>query len=133
MLGFLLYMKHDPIVALPSFLWNWSKISLTSDQVFIASCVSWPLRDEIRWLDVMERLTLASMVPGFPGCIGIIDGMLVKIRRSWKNPDHGKWFNGPKKMYCMNNVVIVDHHNLFIYIDSSYPGSFHDISCLHTL
>jgi hypothetical protein len=30
----------------------------------------------------------------------------------------------------MNNVVIVDHHGLFIYIDSTYPGSFHDVSCL---
>ena len=35
-----------------------------------------------------------------------------------------------QKMYCMNNVVIVDHHGLFIYIDSSYPSSFHDITCL---
>ena len=33
-------------------------------------------------------------------------------------------------MYCMNNVVIVDHYGLFIYIDSSYLGSFHDVSCL---
>ena len=71
------------------------------------------------------------MVPGFPGCIGIIDGTLVKICRPWKNPDHGKWFNERKKMYCMNNVVIVDHHGLFIYIDSTYLGSFHDVTCLH--
>ena len=78
----------------------------------------------------MERQALASMVPGFPGCIEIIDGTLVKIRRPCKNPDHGKWFNGCKKMYCMNNVVIVDHHGLFIYIDSTYPGSFHDVTCL---
>ena len=74
-------MKHDPITALPSFLWNWSKSSVISDQVFIASCVNWALRDEIKWPDVMERQALATMVPGFPGCIGIIDGTLVKIRR----------------------------------------------------
>ena len=55
LLGFLLYMKHDPTLSFPSFLWNWLKTSLTSDQVFIASCVSWALRDEIRWLNVMER------------------------------------------------------------------------------
>ena len=30
----------------------------------------------------------------------------------------------------MNNVVIVDHHGLFIYVDPGYPGSFHDVSCL---
>ena len=130
LLGFLLYMKHDSTSSFPSFLWNWSKTLLTSDQVFIASCVSWALRDEIRWPNVMVRQALASMVPGFSGCIGIIDGTLVKIRRPWKNPDHGKWFNGRKKMYCMNNVVIVDHHGLFIYINSTYSGSFHDDTCL---
>ena len=54
----------------------------------------------------------------------------MKIRRPWKNPDHGKWFNGKKKLYSMNNVVIVDHHGLFIYIDPGYPGSFHDVSCV---
>ena len=81
-----LYMKHDPTSSLPSFLWNWSKTSLTSDQVFIASCVSWALRDEIRWPNVMERQALVSMVPRFPECIGIIDGTLVKICRPWKNP-----------------------------------------------
>ena len=129
--GFLLYLKHDPTMALPSFLWNWSKTSLISNQVFIASCVSWALRDEIKWPNVMERHALASIVRGFPGCIGIIDGMLVKIHRPWNNPDHGKWFNGCKKMYCMNNVVIVDNHGLFIYIDCRYLGLFHDVIYLH--
>ena len=79
----------------------------------------------------MERWALTSMVPAFPRCTRIIDGTLVKIHRPWKNQDHGKWFNGCKKIYCMNNIVIVDHHGLFIYIDSSYLGSFHDVSCLH--
>ena len=55
LLGFLLYIKHDPTSSFPSFLWNWSKTSFTSDQVFIANCVSWALRNEIRWLNVMER------------------------------------------------------------------------------
>ena len=99
--------------------------------MFIASCISWVSRDEIKWPDVMERQALASTVFDFLGCIGIIDDTLVKICRPWKNPDHGKWFKGCKKMYCMNNVMVVDHHGLFIYIDSSYPGSFHDVSCLH--
>ena len=70
------------------------------------------------------------MIPTFSGCNGFIDGTLVKIRRSWKNPEHHKRFNDRKKMYCMNNVVIVDHHGLFIYVDPSYPRSFHDVTCL---
>ena len=130
LLGFLLYMKHDPTTALPSFLWNWGKSSIIDDQIFIASSINWALRDEIRWPNVQERQALASMIPSFPGCIGIIDGTLVKIRRPWKNPEHGKWFNGRKKMYCMNNVVIFNHNGLFIYVDPAYLGSFHDVSCL---
>ena len=99
--------------------------------MFIASCISWALRDEIKWPDAIERQALASMVPNFLGCIGIIDGTLVKICRPWKNPEHAKWFNGRKKMYSMNNIVIVDHHSLFIYVDSSFPRSFYDVICLH--
>ena len=31
----------------------------------------------------------------------------------------------------MNNTVVVNHNDLFIYIDAGYPGSFHDVSYLH--
>ena len=126
-------MKHDPTTVMPITFWNWSKLSLISNQVFIASYISWALRNEIKWLDVIKRQALASMVSSFSGCIGIIDGTLVKICRPWKNPNYSKWFNDHKKMYCMNNVVIGDHHGLSIYIDSSYPGSFHDVSYLRAL
>ena len=91
MLGFFLNMKYDPTTALPSFLWNWSKSSVINNHVFIARlCISWALRDEIKWPDLMKRQALVSMVPGFPRCIGITDNTLVKIRRPWKNRDHGK-------------------------------------------
>ena len=129
-LGFILYLKHDSTTAMPSFLWNWAKSSIIDDQIFIATSINWALRYEIKWPDELERQALASTIPALPGCIGFINGTLVKIRRPWKNPEHGKWFNGRKKMYCMNNVVIVDHHGLFIYVDPTYPGSFHDVSCL---
>ena len=38
------------------------------------------------------------MIPIFLGCSGIIDNILVKIYRPWKNSEHGKWFNDRKKM-----------------------------------
>ena len=34
-------------------------------------------------------------------------------------------------MYCMNNMVVVSHKILFIYLDSSFLGSFHDVIILH--
>ena len=33
-------------------------------------------------------------------------------------------------MYCTNNMVVVDHHGLFIFVEPYYPGSFHDINVL---
>jgi hypothetical protein len=33
-------------------------------------------------------------------------------------------------MYCFNNVVIIDHDGLFIYIVAGFAGSFHDVRCL---
>ena len=87
-------MKHDPTTALRSFLWP----------------------------NILERLALASMIPFFPSCIGIINDTLIKICGPWKNSEYRKWFNGRKKMYCMNNIVIVDDHGFFIYVDPSYPG-----------
>lgn len=37
-----------------------------------------------------------------------------------------------KKMYCLNNTVVVDHRGLFIFLDIGHPGSFHDINILRT-
>jgi hypothetical protein len=36
-------------------------------------------------------------------------------------------------MYCMNNIVGMDHCGLFIYLDLEYLGSYHDIRILHQL
>ena len=63
---------------------------------------------------------LASIVPNFPRCIGIVDDTLVKIHWPWKNLEYRKWFNGKKKMYRMNNVIIVNHHGLFIYVNTIF-------------
>jgi hypothetical protein len=30
----------------------------------------------------------------------------------------------------MNNTIILDHKGLFIFIDFSYPGSYHDVNIL---
>ena len=88
--GFVLYLKHDSTTALPGFLWNWAKSFVIDDEVFTATSINWALRDEIKWLDELERQALASMIPTFPGCIGFIDDTLVKIWRPWKNLEHGK-------------------------------------------
>ena len=123
-------MKHDNTTMLDSFRWNWSRSVLNDDAIFIASYMNIALANEIKWPSQAERQKLASELHDFLGCIGIIDGILIKIHRPWNNDQHAAWFNGRKKIYATNNIVVVDHHGLFIYIDMGYLGSFNDVNCL---
>jgi hypothetical protein len=67
----------------------------------------------------------------FQGCIGLINGTLVKIHKPWNDGAHKVWFNGHKNIYSMNNSVVANHRSLFIYLDSKYPSSYHDVTILH--
>ena len=109
-------------------MWNWSKTAINDDIYFLLSCINEALRDEIKWPSVDERVEAGSHE--FPGCIGIIDGTLVKIRRPWRDDNHGCYFNGRKKMYCINNLVVIDHFGLFIYVEARFLGAYHDINVL---
>jgi hypothetical protein len=40
-------------------------------------------------------------------------------------------FNGWKKMYFINNMVVMDHYGFFIYLNFKYPKSYHDGNILH--
>lgn len=109
LLNFLLYMKHDNIIYFDAMLWNWSRSSLCDDAIFVASYVNKAIGDEIRWPTLEERHALAAHIPQLPGCIGFVDGTLVRIHRPFENEHHARWFQSRKKMYCMNNTILVDH------------------------
>ncbi len=127
LLCFILFMKHN-ITIYDAFMWNLAKSSLCNDVIFIASCINHALVDEIHWPSSFERVALGSQLRELLGCLGFINGTLVKIQEPWKDTKHWTWCNGHKKIYVMNNTMILDHHGLFIYIDSSYLGSYHDVS-----
>jgi hypothetical protein len=120
-------MKHDNVTMYAAFMRNWSKSTLCDDAIFITPCINHALGDEIQWPTPEERLSLGVHLREILGNIGFIDGTLIEIRKPWYNETHGTWFNGQKKMYAMNNIVILDHHGLFIYIDIGYLGSYHDV------
>jgi hypothetical protein len=130
LLSFILYLKHDNTSIFDGSQWNWSKSSMCDDALFVGSCVNAAMTNEIRWPTAAERQSAATRIPQFAGCIGYVDGTLCKIRRPYKDPQHSRWFNGRKKIYSVNNTVVVDHDGLFIYIDSGFPGSYHDVSIL---
>jgi hypothetical protein len=123
-------MKHDYITMYDAFMWKWSKFALCDDALFIVSCINHVLSDEIQWFTPKERVRLGTHLRELPRCIGFIDGTLIKICKPWQSEAHHTWFNEQKKIYAMNNMVILDHQGLFIYINGGYLGSFHDVSIL---
>jgi hypothetical protein len=129
-LNAILYLKHCNTIYHESFTWNWAKSSVCDDIIFVCTAINRVMVDEIKWPNAARRAELGQRLPEFPGCIGLIDGTLCQISRPHDDPDHSRWFNGRKKMYAMNNTVVVDHDGLFIYVDPGYPGSFHDVTIL---
>jgi hypothetical protein len=81
-LNCILSLKHDNTSVFDGADWNWSKSSVCDDAVFVASCINVGIAEEIRWPTPQECLVFASAIPRLPGCIGIIDGTLIKVRRS---------------------------------------------------
>ncbi len=65
-----------------------------------------------------------------PRSIRFIDGTLIKIHNPYWNEAYHTWFKGWKKIYAMNNIIILNHRGLFIYIDIGYPNSYYDVSIL---
>lgn len=91
---------------------------------FVYFCICKSLANESRWPNIAEKRMLGWKAPQFQG---FIDGTLIKIMRP-KIEDHRVFFNGRKKMYSLNNTVIVDHNGLFIHMDLGYIGSYHEPS-----
>jgi len=44
---FILYMKHGYVVMFDAFMWNWNKINVCNDEIFIVSCINEALNNEI--------------------------------------------------------------------------------------
>ncbi len=127
-LNFILHLKHDNVTMHDAFMWNWSKASVCNDALFILLCINKAIVDEILWLIVKERVILVRGIQDFPSCIGFINGTLEQICKLCNNVMHQTWFNDGKKIYSMN--ILVENQDLFIYIDTRYPGSYHVVNIL---
>lgn len=89
------------------------------------------MEDEVSWPDTNRRRELAVREPLFYGCIGFIDGTLVRIQRPQLEAQYAeRYYTRRKKTYAMNNTIVIDHDGLIIYVDPGYPGSYHDVSIL---
>ena len=114
-----------------SFRWNYSRTSVCDDCIFICDLICTYMANEVSWPDQNRRRELALREPMFYGCIGYIDGTLIRIQKPQLEGRFAeRYFNGRKKIYAMNNTIVVDHDGLITYIDPGYPGSYHDVSIL---
>jgi len=123
-------MKHDNVSMYDAFVWNWSKSDVCDDAIFIASCIDDVIGNEIWWPTTHEQVVLGTNLAKFQCYIGFIDGTFIKIHKPWNDGAHKFWFNGQKKIYSMNNTMVVDHQGLFIYSNFGYPSSYHDVTIL---
>ena len=122
---------HDNTSILDEFHWNWAKSVLNNDAIFVASCMNEALVRDTEWSDSYEQEEFRHQYLVFEGCIGFIDGTLVKNLFLYRDPNHSRFFNGRKEIQSINNSVVVDYNGSFIHINHGYPWSFHDASCLH--
>ncbi|KAL3689388.1 hypothetical protein R1sor_015697 [Riccia sorocarpa] len=76
---------------------------------------------EIAWPDRQERAVNSAHFAGlgFPGCIGLVDGTLVKL--SQRPRDDGETYFDRKSNYSMNIHVICDQNKRVIYF---FAGNF---------
>ncbi|KAL3681863.1 hypothetical protein R1sor_024819 [Riccia sorocarpa] len=85
---------------------------------------------EIAWPDHQERVVNSAHFAGlgFPGCIGLVDGTLVKLSQRPRND--GETYFDRKSNYSMNVQVICDQNKRVIYFFAGMLGSCHDLTCL---
>lgn len=81
-----MYLKQYNVINYESFQWNVARSTLWDSVIFIASCITNVLANEIAWYDELERRRLFGSDPHPSRCIRFIDDILVKIRRPWNNP-----------------------------------------------
>jgi hypothetical protein len=58
-------MKHDNIVMYETFSWDWNKIAICDDAIFIILCIDETIGDEIWWPFIKEQATFGIHIPKF--------------------------------------------------------------------
>ncbi|KAL3677261.1 hypothetical protein R1sor_027209 [Riccia sorocarpa] len=94
--------------------------------IALESCMG----QEIAWPDRQGRAAIADHFAalGFPGCVGLVDGTLVKL--SQRPRDDVETYFDRKSNYSLNVQVLCDQHKRVICFFAGMPGSCHDLTCL---
>ena len=85
--------------------------------------IKWP--DEIdcqRYSDAMEKYE--PELPG--GCIGFVDGTLIRIQRPPDALVENAYFSGSHKVHSINNIFLFAPNGCICWARINCPGSWHD-------
>ncbi|KAJ1449405.1 hypothetical protein M885DRAFT_500590 [Pelagophyceae sp. CCMP2097] len=87
---------------------------------------SFPKNDDMEGLRELERgFRAKSTNQIFEGCVGAVDGLLVKIRQPWFSEDRNprRFFCARKNMFALNVQAVCDASRRFTFADIHMPGS----------
>ncbi|SCZ95295.1 BZ3500_MvSof-1268-A1-R1_Chr11-2g03413 [Microbotryum saponariae] len=79
----------------------------------------------IRWPTGAEAARVSEALE-VDKCIGVIDGTLLPLATAPFAKDRMTFYNGRKKMYCLNMQATVDDKRRFTSVDGGFPGIRHD-------
>ena len=91
-------------------------------RVGLAQEMRWP--SEAAQRDIKESF---HRIAGIPGVVGLVDGMLVRIRKPSTNSFD---YLCRKSYYALNCVVCAGPDNIIYAANTSWPGSVHDARAL---
>ncbi len=128
-LNIIMYMKYDNVNMYDTFMWNWFKITLCDDVIFIASSTNEAIRDDIQWSIAQEIIgitinqdTLVLWLHWFHY------GMFIKSLGKMSPKRYGLVAQA-----SLLNEQHLGHRSLFIYLDVGYQGLYHNVIILHAL
>ncbi|KAG5862249.1 hypothetical protein JTB14_025400 [Gonioctena quinquepunctata] len=85
----------------------------------------------IKWPNDLEKVEIETHFrnKNFPGVVGIIDGIHIRIDKPAEDPDS---YSNRKHFYSIQAQVVCDHKRRIRDIFVGYPGSVHDSRVLRT-
>lgn len=82
--------------------------------------------DRLRWETDEERLTMHGLVPGFPLCVGFVDGAKIGRWRPVDEVEQEKVYCGHKHCHCFGVTVFNNPLGVYTKIVITDMGSEHD-------
>jgi hypothetical protein len=71
--NFILLLELNDVTIYDTFMWNWVKLSLCDNVLFIVSCINDVITDKICWTTLIDKGAWIGNLYELPMCIRFID------------------------------------------------------------